>query len=135
MRRVVALTTGQQEIPFSLWVKRDTVSWIQDLSSLPSSVSFLATSACLSGSFLSPPSAFLPRIPPIIRAFDDAPGQIGADITRDHQEFLTPSPCERSVPGLGLIRFCFFPLLIAVVSKLSLQILKFCKYPRFTRPR
>lgn len=91
----MALTTGQQEIPFSLCLKRDPVSSIQELSSSPSSVAFLATSACLFGSSVPLLSVFLPTIPQIVCTSDDA------DIIRDHWEFPIPSPCQGKVPGPG----------------------------------
>lgn len=91
----MALTTRQQEIPFSLRAKPDPVCSIQELSSSPSSVAFLATSACLFGSFVPLLSVFLPTIPQIVCTLDDA------DIIRDHREFPIPSPCQGKVPGPG----------------------------------
>lgn len=111
MWSVVALTTGQQEIPFSLRVKCDPVSSIQELSS--SSVAFLATSACLFGSFVPLLSVFLPTVPQIVCTSDDA------DIIRDHREFPIPSPCQGNVPGPGpscsqTLFFFFSPLFLSL---------------------
>lgn len=75
-------------------MKCDPVSSLQELSSSPSSEAFLATSACLFGSFVPLLSVFLPTIPQIVCTLD-------ADIIRDHREFPIPSPCQGKVPGPG----------------------------------